>query len=116
MKERSLRGNPRFLEPNTRKGAFPFGDALFLFPIQIDKAGKLGGEWGFMKADKKAEAKPVLEVGQLWKVGEFHIEIVQLGKTLCHYRHLRNLSQKGVPVRLEPRPAVEKYLKQNKAK
>ena len=92
------------------------GTCLFLFPIQIDKAGKLGGEWGFMKADKKAEAKPVLEVGQLWKVGEFHIEIVQLGKTLCHYRHLRNLSQKGVPVRLEPRPAVEKYLKQNKAK
>ncbi len=69
-----------------------------------------------MKLDKGVRVKTDLESGQLWKVGEFHIEIVQLGKTLCHYRHLRNLNQKGIPVRLEQRRAVEKYLKQNKAK
>ncbi|MCS1410477.1 MAG: hypothetical protein M2R45_03671 [Verrucomicrobia subdivision 3 bacterium] len=69
-----------------------------------------------MKLNKEVKAKTDLESGQLWQVGEFHIEIVQLGKTLCHYRHLRNLNQKGIPVRLEQRRAVEKYLKQNKAK
>ncbi len=69
-----------------------------------------------MKLNKEATVKTDLESGQLWQVGEFHIEIVQLGKTLCHYRHLRNLNQKGIPVRLEQRRAVEKYLKQHKAK
>ncbi|MBT5708937.1 hypothetical protein OAH36_00920 [Verrucomicrobia bacterium] len=63
----------------------------------------------------KTDAKTDLVAGQLWQVGEFHIEIVQLGKTLCHYRHLRNLNQKGIPVRLEQRKAVEKYLKEHKA-
>jgi|TARA_Y100001934_G_C11609988_1_gene431637 hypothetical protein len=56
-----------------------------------------------------------LEIGQLWKVGDFHIEIVQIGKTLCHYRHLRNLGQKGIPVKLEQLQVVKKYLKTNKA-
>jgi len=69
-----------------------------------------------MKLNKDVTVKTDLESGQLWQVGEFHIEIVQLGKTLCHYRHLRNLNQKGIPVRLEQRRAVEKYLKQHKAK
>ena len=69
-----------------------------------------------MKLNKEVTEKTDLEAGQLWQVGEFHIEIVQLGKTLCHYRHLRNLNQKGIPVRLEQRRAVEKYLKQHKAK
>ena len=50
-----------------------------------------------MKLNKEVTAKTDLESGQLWQVGEFHIEIVQLGKTLCHYRHLRNLNQKGIP-------------------
>lgn len=69
-----------------------------------------------MKLNKEVTEKTDLESGQLWQVGEFHIEIVQLGKTLCHYRHLRNLNQKGIPVRLEQRRAVAKYLKEHKAK
>lgn len=69
-----------------------------------------------MKLNNDVPAKTDLEIGQLWQVGEFHIEIVQLGKTLCHYRHLRNLNQKGIPVRLEPRPVVVKYLQKHKAK
>ncbi len=69
-----------------------------------------------MSLENDPASKTELVPGQLWEIGEFHIEIVQLGKTLCHYRHLRNLNQKGVPLRIEQRRAVEKYLKQKKAK
>ena len=69
-----------------------------------------------MKLSNKVKKKTELETGQLWQVGDFHIEIVQIGKTLIHYRHLRSLNQKGIPVKLEQRTAVEKYLRNKKAK
>ena len=68
-----------------------------------------------MKLDNNVKQTTELEIGQLWKVVDFHIEIVQIGKTLCHYRHLRNLGQKGIPVKLEQLQVVKKYLKTNKA-
>ncbi len=68
-----------------------------------------------MKLNNNVKQATELEIGQLWKVGDFHIEIVQIGKTLCHYRHLRNLGQKGIPVKLEQLQVVKKYLKTNKA-
>ena len=68
-----------------------------------------------MKLNKNVKQTTELEIGQLWKVGDFHIEIVQIGKTLCHYRHLRNLGQKCIPVKLEQLQVVKKYLDTNKA-
>ena len=69
-----------------------------------------------MNLENNANSGTSLVPGQLWEVGEHHIEIVSLGKTLCQFRQLRNLRQKGVRVQIEPRGTVEKLLKQNKAK
>lgn len=68
-----------------------------------------------MKVKKQTALKP-LEKGQLWQMKDTHLEIVDLGKRLTHYRLLPALKQKGVPVRLGGIAEVQKYLKANKAK
>ena len=58
----------------------------------------------------------LLASGQLWRLKDKHLEIVDLGKRLAHYRLLNTLNQRGVPVRLGPVEAVQDYLTANKAK
>lgn len=61
--------------------------------------------------------KPVslaLAKGQLWKMDDKHIEIMEVGKTLTHYRLFQN--QKRVPISLGGIAAVQAYLKTNGAK
>ena len=53
-----------------------------------------------------------LEIGQLWKVGDFHIER-QIGN-LVPLSPLE-IWAKGIPVKLEQLQVVKKYLKTNKA-
>jgi hypothetical protein len=67
------------------------------------------------KVKKQSALKP-LEKGQLWQLKDTHLEIVDMGKRLTHYRLLPGLKQKGVPVRLGGIEEVQKYLKANKAK
>ena len=71
-----------------------------------------------IKVKKLRALKPLkpLEKGQLWQLKDTHLEIVDLGKRLTHYRLLPGLKQKGVPVRLGGIEEVQKYLKANKAK
>jgi hypothetical protein len=65
-----------------------------------------------MKAKKPAP--PPLAKGQLWKMDDKHIEIMEVGKTLTHYRLFQ--SQKRVPISLGGIAAVQAYLKTNGAK
>jgi hypothetical protein len=65
-----------------------------------------------MKAKKSAP--PPLAKGQLWKMDDKHIEIMEVGKTLTHYRLFQ--SQKRVPISLGGIAAVQAYLKTNGAK
>ena len=65
-----------------------------------------------MKA-KKASPVPLAK-GQLWKMDDKHIEIMEVGKTLTHYRLFQN--QKRVPISLGGIAAVQAYLKTNGAK
>jgi hypothetical protein len=65
-----------------------------------------------MKA-KKITAPPLAK-GQLWKMEDKHIEIMEVGKTLTHYRLFQ--SQKRVPISLGGIAAVQAYLKTNGAK
>jgi len=65
-----------------------------------------------MKAKKAAP--PPLAKGQLWKMEDKHIEIMEVGKTLTHYRLFQ--SQKRVPISLGGIAAVQAYLKTNGAK
>jgi len=51
--------------------------------------------------------------GQLWKMNDIHVEIMEVGKTLTHYRLYQN--QKRVPISLGGIGTVQEYLKKNKA-
>jgi hypothetical protein len=62
---------------------------------------------------KKASFVPLAK-GQLWKLDDRHIEIVEVGKTLTHYRLFQ--SQKRVPTSLGGIAALQAYLKTNRAK
>ncbi len=64
----------------------------------------------------KSRIAPVaLEKGQLWKLEDAHIQIVDVGKTLIHYKRLNNLKQKGVPTKLERACTVADFLKAKRA-
>src|SRR5271156_3594165 len=73
---------------------------------------------------KKVKAKKMTPVpkqtplplakGQLWKMDDKHIEIMEVGKTLTHYRLFQ--SQKRVPISLGGIAAVQAYLKTNGAR
>jgi hypothetical protein len=64
-------------------------------------------------AVKKRPPLPLAK-GQLWKMDDKHIEIMEVGKTLTHYRLFQ--SQKRVPISLGGIAAVQAYLKTNGAK
>jgi hypothetical protein len=61
---------------------------------------------------KKPSPVPLAK-GQLWKMDDKHIEIMEVGKTLTHYRLFQ--SQKRVPISLGGIAAVQAYLKTNGA-
>jgi hypothetical protein len=67
---------------------------------------------------KKVKARNLAPVplakGQLWKMDDKHIEIMEVGKTLTHYRLFQ--SQKRVPISLGGIAAVQAYLKTNGAR
>ena len=54
---------------------------------------------------------PTLEKGQLWQTDKGNVEIMEVGKTLAHYRLFQ--SQKRVPTNLGRIQMVQDYLKTN---
>lgn len=64
--------------------------------------------------DKKSAMAPSLEKGQLWKTDKGNVEIMDVGKTLAHYRLFQN--QKRVPTNLGPIQVVQEFLKKNSAR
>ena len=54
-----------------------------------------------------------LAKGQLWRMDDRHIEIMEVGKTLTHYRLYG--SQKRVPISLGGIEMIQTYLKTNNA-
>lgn len=63
---------------------------------------------------KKTAAPPELAKGQLWKTEKGHVEIMEVGKTLAHYRLFQ--TQKRVPTSLGRIQMVQDYLRNNQAK
>src|SRR5271156_6385499 len=61
---------------------------------------------------KKPSTVPLAK-GQLWKMDDRHIEIMEVGKPLTHYRLFQ--SQKRVPISLGGITAVQAYLRTNGA-
>ena len=62
----------------------------------------------------KSSALPTLQKGQLWRTEKGHVEIMEVGKTLTHYRLIQN--QKRVPTSLGRIQMVVDYLKNNGGK
>jgi hypothetical protein len=62
---------------------------------------------------KKPIFRPLAK-GQLWKVDDKHLEIMEVGKTLTHYRLFQ--SQKRVPISLGGIATVQAYLRSNGAR
>jgi len=65
---------------------------------------------------KLKKSQPVLSLakGQLWKTEKGNVEIMEVGKTLTHYRLFQ--SQKRVPTSLGRIQMVQDFLKTNQAK
>lgn len=63
-----------------------------------------------MKLNKTAEP-PTLAKGQLWKTDKGNVEIVEVGKTLTHYRLFT--TQKRVPTSLGRIQMVQDFLRDN---
>lgn len=59
---------------------------------------------------------PVLTKGQLWQTDQAYIHIVELGKTLIHYRMTRRLKQRGVVTQMSAIGTMANYLKTNDAR
>lgn len=59
----------------------------------------------------KPTTLPVLEKGQLWKTTKCNVEIVEVGKTLTHYRLFT--TQKRVPTSYGRIQMVQDYLNSN---
>jgi hypothetical protein len=66
------------------------------------------------KANRK-HSSPVLAKGQLWKTGHWHIQIVELGRILVHYKMLRELNQMR-RTQMSRVESMEDYLRTNSAK
>jgi hypothetical protein len=68
---------------------------------------------GNMKRNGK-KATPALAKGQLWRTKQFHIQIVELGKMLVHYKMLKDLGQMR-RTQMSRIDTMEGYLKTNRA-
>src|SRR3974390_861009 len=53
--------------------------------------------------------------GQLWKVDESYLQIVDLGKRLIHYKLMKKPDQKAVITRMIGIEALAVYLRSNEA-
>ncbi|MGO9200075.1 MAG: hypothetical protein ACLQM8_05990 [Limisphaerales bacterium] len=69
-----------------------------------------------MTKARRRNPPPVLGKGQLWKTDRAYIHIVELGKTLLHYRMTRSLKQKGVITQMSAIGTMADYLKNNEAR
>jgi hypothetical protein len=69
-----------------------------------------------MTKARRRNPPPVLRKGQLWKTDRAYIHIVELGKTLLHYRMTRSLKQKGVITQMSAIGTMADYLKNNEAR
>jgi hypothetical protein len=64
----------------------------------------------------KATPPPSLLKGQIWKVKDTYVQIVDAGKTLIHYTMSPKPRQRGLRVHMATRETVQDFLKSNQAK
>lgn len=67
-----------------------------------------------MKLTRKS-AGLTLEKGQIWKLQDSHIEILEMGKRLASYKHFRSLDNRRAPTQLANIASVQEMLHTHKA-
>ena len=68
-----------------------------------------------MKLNRKSAASLVLVKGQIWKLQDSHIEILEMGKRLASYKHFRTLDNRRAPTQLANIASVQEMLTTHKA-
>ena len=68
------------------------------------------------KAKAKSAPTVTLVKGQVWKVKEMYVQIVDAGKTLIHYTMSAKPRQRGLRVHMATRETVLAFLKSNQAR
>ena len=53
--------------------------------------------------------------GQVWKVNDGYVQIVEIGKRLIHYKMFKGQQSRAVPVKMTSLNTVQDYLKSNRA-
>ena len=69
--------------------------------------------------NRKATARnsqQALAKGQLWKMNNAYIQIVELGRMLIHYKMMKQLGQMQVRTRMSTIDTMGIYLKSNRAR
>lgn len=64
---------------------------------------------------KRKVPPPPLAKGQLWKINDAYIQIVELGKRLIQYKMLRQQGQRAVRTQMTGIDELQTYLKNNAA-
>ncbi len=67
------------------------------------------------KHKQPTKPRPALAKGQIWKTKDFHVQIVERGNLLIHYKILRELGQMR-RTQMSRIDAMEDYLRTNKAR
>lgn len=67
-------------------------------------------------AKRKPAASEGLLKGQIWKVKDTYVQIVDAGKTLIHYTMSPKPRQRGLRVHMATRETVQDFLKSNQAR
>jgi len=84
------------------------------------------GQWRFFIREKKFQGRqfmklkrnsrpPVLAKGQIWKLGEGHLEITHLGKRLTEYKRYRDIAKRRAVPEMAHIDDVQKILISNQA-
>ncbi len=58
---------------------------------------------------------PLLAKGQIWKTKDYHVQIVERGNLLVHYKLLKDLGQMR-RIQMSRIESMEDYLRTNKAR
>ncbi len=67
-----------------------------------------------MRTTRRKPSLPLAK-GQLWKINDAYIQIVEQGKRLIHYKMMKNVGQRGVFTHMSAVGALEEYLKEKEA-
>ena len=87
-------------------------------PLSVRRRRGLMQTRSVKAAPRKAKTSPppTLVKGQIWKVKDTYVQVVDAGKTLIHYTMSPKPRQRGLRVHMATRETVLDFLKSNQAK